>query len=80
MVVVRWLLLLLLLVSPKFCFAYQYMLCDLFLQILGDLYDKILRTVARMPQDARYRTSTEAIIKERLAIVKSVSRHSVQSD
>ena len=48
--------------------------CLVCLQVLLDLYDKILRTVARMPQDAVYRTSTESIVKDRLAIVRAVSK------
>ncbi|XP_060079199.1 probable NADH dehydrogenase [ubiquinone] 1 alpha subcomplex subunit 5 [Ylistrum balloti] len=37
---------------------------------LMELYDKILRTVAKMPSDAAYRQNTESIIKGRLALVE----------
>jgi len=41
-------------------------------QKLVILYDKILRTLQRIPEDAAYRKHTENIIKDRLALVKTV--------
>ncbi len=41
-------------------------------QTLTVLYDKILRTLQRVPEGNAYRVTTEATIQERLAIVKSV--------
>ncbi|KAK2167828.1 hypothetical protein LSH36_23g01011 [Paralvinella palmiformis] len=38
------------------------------------LYDKILRTLQRIPEDAAYRKHTENIIKDRLALVKTAER------
>ncbi|PAA47456.1 hypothetical protein BOX15_Mlig014547g3, partial [Macrostomum lignano] len=38
---------------------------------LTALYDRTLKLLARMPADAKYRQSTEAIVKERLAAVNS---------
>merc|ERR1711964_606082 len=37
------------------------------------LYDKILRTLQKMPEDATYRTNTEQIVQHRLALVNSES-------
>ncbi|XP_033745220.1 probable NADH dehydrogenase [ubiquinone] 1 alpha subcomplex subunit 5 [Pecten maximus] len=37
---------------------------------LMEVYDKILRTVAKMPENAAYRQNTESIIKGRLALVE----------
>ena len=42
-------------------------------QKLVILYDKILRTLQRIPEEAAYRKYTEAIVKDRLAMVKTVS-------
>ncbi|KAI0212786.1 NADH dehydrogenase [ubiquinone] 1 alpha subcomplex subunit 5 [Lamellibrachia satsuma] len=47
------------------------------------VYDKILRTLKKMPADASYRRHTEVIIQERLGHVKAVSitmNHSLYSD
>ncbi|XP_069101135.1 probable NADH dehydrogenase [ubiquinone] 1 alpha subcomplex subunit 5 [Argopecten irradians] len=38
---------------------------------LMQIYDKILRTVAKMPETAAYRQNTESIVKGRLNLVKS---------
>merc|ERR1711893_27408 len=35
------------------------------------LYDKILRTIQKMPEDAAYRKNTQVIIQERLNAVKT---------
>lgn len=40
---------------------------------LTALYGKILRAVAKMPQDAAYRRYTEQIVNDRLRAVQSVS-------
>ena len=49
--------------------------CDfrLSFQTLSVLYQKILRTVSKMPEESAYRKYTEETTNERLAIVKSVS-------
>lgn len=39
---------------------------------LTALYNKILRAVAKMPQDAAYRRNTEQIVADRAKIVASV--------
>ena len=41
-------------------------------QTLTVLYDKILRTLQKMPEDATYRKNTQVIIEDRLIAVKSV--------
>lgn len=41
---------------------------------LTALYGKILRAVAKMPQDAAYRRYTEQIVNDRLRAVQSVSQ------
>lgn len=40
---------------------------------LTALYNKILRALAKMPQDAAYRRNTEEIVNDRLRAVQSVS-------
>merc|ERR1719334_3054209 len=40
-------------------------------QSLKVLYEKILRTLTKFPQDAAYRKYTEQIVSERLAVVKA---------
>lgn len=40
---------------------------------LTALYNKILRALAKMPNDAAYRKYTEQIVSERVKIVSSVS-------
>lgn len=40
---------------------------------LSSLYNKILRAVQKMPQEAAYRKYTEEIVAHRLKIVQSVS-------
>merc|ERR1711935_947118 len=40
-------------------------------QTLSVLYDKIMRTCEKMPEEAAYRKSTAALTQERLNIVKS---------
>ena len=43
------------------------------LQTLTVLYEKILKTLHRFPEDYTYRKSTEGLIQQRLATVKLVS-------
>lgn len=43
---------------------------------LGALYGKILRAVAKMPQDAAYRKYTEQIVQQRSKAVEAVCIHS----
>ena len=38
---------------------------------LSVLYNKILKTLQKMPNDAAYRKNTEVIINERLAVIQS---------
>lgn len=40
---------------------------------LGALYGKILRAVAKMPQDAAYRKYTEQLVQQRAKAVDAVS-------
>lgn len=47
---------------------------------LTALYNKILRAVAKMPQDAAYRRYTEQIVSERAKVVATVNKPELTLD